>query len=137
MIKGLDPSTGTEKKWPAVAAVVFSASIALGAVLSACSESTIDTFGGPLSVAVTAEPTTQTVGQEIAVRAETRGTQLEGTIIDFGDGQVDSFAAFGANTQTVTHMKAYDSAGTYTIVASAEDPGQGTVTDQVVVQINP
>lgn len=125
------------RRLPALIAVSISASLALGAVVAACSESTIDVAGGPLSVTVTADPTTQSVGMDVAVRAEVRGTSLSGTILDFGDGQVDSFAAFGANTQTVTQMKAYDSAGTYTIVATAEDPSQGASSGQVTVQINP
>jgi len=117
--------------------VVIAASLAIGAVLSACSESTIDVAGGPLSVIVTVDPITQTVGQEVTVRAEVRGTSLSGTILDFGDGEVDSIAAFGANTQTVTQMKVYQLAGTYTIVATAEDPSQGSSSDQVTVQITP
>ena len=76
-------------------------------------------------------------GEDVTVRAEVRGSTLQGTIIDYGDGQVDSFAAFGANTQTVTQTKVYDSAGSYTIVATAEDPSQGEISAEVMVLINP
>ena len=118
-------------------ACAVSGALAFGAVLAACAESSIDTFGGPLSVTVTAEPNPQTVGEDVTIRAAVQGTSLEGVILDYGDGQVDSFPAFGANTQTVTQFKAYDAAGSYTVLATAEDPSQGTESAQVVVTINP
>ncbi len=119
-------------RFPALAAA-----LAAALVLSACQESSVGTGGGPLDVTVTAEPTTQTVGQAIAIRADAVGTSLDGTILDFGDGQVDSVAAFGANTQTLTRLKTYAAPGTYIIVARAEDVTQGSKSAQVTVQVNP
>ncbi len=118
-------------------AVGIAAALSMGATLVACQESSVDTGGGPLDVMLTAEPTTQSVGQSITVRAEVVGSSLAGTIVDFGDGLVDSVPAFGATTQTLTRLKTYEVPGNYTIVARAEDAVQGSKSAQVEVQINP
>ena len=129
--------TQGQGRLPALVAVGIMASLTLGAVLLACSESVVDACGGALSVVVTVDPPSQTVGQAVTVRSTANGTSLDGTIIDYGDGQVDSVGAFGACTQTVTQPKTYDSAGTYTVIATIEDLSQGSASDQVMVQINP
>jgi hypothetical protein len=104
-------------------------------VAVACSETTIDTGGGPLAIELFVSPTNQTVGDSVVVRTNAQGTSLAGTIIDFGDGRVDSIPGANANTQGIVTGHAYQTAGTFTIIATVEDLVQGSLSDQATVEI--
>lgn len=112
------------------------AGVALGALGMACSSSTVE-GGGPLSITLTVTPLSVAVGDSIRVETQATGTLLAGTIIEFGDGRVDSINAQGAVTQGVRILDHfYSAAGTYLVRATIEDLEQGSQSATATVQVN-
>jgi hypothetical protein len=122
-------STGSLRAWWTGMAVAC----AVAAV--ACSETTVETGGGPLSIELIVTPTTQTLGDSVVVRTSAQGTALAGTILDYGDGQVDSIPGANASTQGAVRGYTYQAVGTYTITATVEDVVQGSRSAQATVEI--
>ena len=100
----------------------------------ACSESSVE-VGGTLSIQLTVTPATQTQGQPVQWQTSAAGRSLAGTVVDFGDGQVDSVAAMGAQTQALNNEKTYDSVGVFIVVAEVVDQLQGSAMDSATVEI--
>ena len=65
------------------------------------------------------------------------GRNLLGMAVDYGDMQVDSLAFLGAQTAggRVGHL--YAAPGQYTVSARVTDGIEGTVTEELIVTINP
>jgi len=106
------------------------------AALAACSSSSVDLQGGPLNVELTVTPNSLAAGGEVVIEASSIGTQLLGTVIDYGDGGADSIPASGAQTQTVTRPRIYPDTGTFTVRATVEDFSQGTTFSEAVITVN-
>lgn len=114
--------------------------VAAGLALGSCVDSSLDLpTGGDLEITLTITPGTVTAGGEVLVSASSVGTQLLGTILDYGDGFVDSIPAAGAQTQTVNCPKGYNQEGTFIIQATIQDASQGDLTrvDTLEVQAGP
>ena len=69
--------------WPALALT------ALMIVGSACLDDSI-TGTRTLTFSLSADPTSTTVGQTVTFRYEGTGTRIQGVVVDYGDGLVDS-----------------------------------------------
>lgn len=105
--------------------------------VSACSDSSLDLpTSGPLSLTLTVAPTDITAGDEVLVTAASVGTLLLGTVIDYGDGFVDSIGASGAQTQTVNCPKAYNEVGVFVVTATVDDAEQGKQIKQDTVRVS-
>lgn len=111
--------------------------VLLLAPLLACSESTSQVAGGAVAIEVTVTPTTQTLGLPVSWQTSAVGRSLSGTIVMFGDGEVDSFPALGAQTQELNDQKFYDSVGVFVVIARVEDQLQGFLEDTATVEIVP
>ena len=105
--------------------------------VGACSDSSLDLpTSGPLSLTLTVAPTDITAGDEVLVTAASVGTLLLGTVIDYGDGFVDSIGASGAQTQTVNCPKAYNEVGVFVVTATIDDAEQGKQVKQDTVRVS-
>lgn len=93
-------------------------------------------LGGPLVLSISAV-TPVAVTDEIVVDYTVVGRNLLGMTVNFGDMQTDSLFFLGAQTAggRVTHL--YAAPGQYTISARVEDAVEGSVTEELVVTINP
>lgn len=110
--------------------------LSLGALcLLGCSDSTLQVGGGDLSIELSVTPTTQTAGVPVDWTTSAVGTSLLGTVVEFGDGMADSAAALGAQSQSLSNQKIYDSVGVYTVIARIEDSLLGESEDTVTVEI--
>lgn len=116
---------------------VLLAGSALWGVAAACSDSSVEVGGGELAITLTVTPQSVEVGDTVFVTTEAVGTNLAGTIIDYGNGRLDSLSAFGAQTQdhrVRDHF--YSAAGTYTIRATVVDLSQGSRSAEATVQVS-
>ena len=100
-----------------------------------CSEEAFS-LGGPLVLSISAV-TPVAVTEELVVDYTVVGRNLLGMTVNFGDMQTDSLFFLGAQTAggRVTHL--YAAPGQYTISARVEDAVEGSVTEELVVTINP
>ncbi len=96
----------------------------------------------PLTVTLTATPLTAAVGQDIQFRYESRGSNLEGTVIDYGNGESESIAyartsnaPVNIQTQGGVFDQAYETAGTYTARATVTDLAGAVQVAEVTVEI--
>ena len=113
-------------------AALVIAAVAIGA---GCLDDSI-TGTRPLDVSVSVSPTSAAIGETVTARFNATGTGLQGVILDWGDGVLDSLVLSGVAVeagQDVGH--AYTIAGSYTISARAEDQ-TGARTATTSVQIN-
>lgn len=108
------------------------AAVAVGA---GCLDDSI-TGTRPLDIEVSVTPATATVGQTVQATFLATGTGLQGVILDWGDGVVDSLTLSGTAVQAGRDLDhAYSAVGSYTISARAEDQ-TGARTATTSVQIN-
>ncbi|MEZ4424138.1 MAG: hypothetical protein R3E98_12075 [Gemmatimonadota bacterium] len=116
---------------------VLLAGSALWGVAVACSDSSVEVGGGELAITLTVTPQSVEVGDTVFITTEAVGTSLAGTIIDYGNGRLDSLNAFGAQTQdNRIRDHFYSAAGTYTIRATVVDLSQGTRSAEATVQVS-
>ena len=96
----------------------------------------------PLTVTLTASQESASVGQEIRFRYESRGTNLSQTVVEFGNGDMETVpfiytatAPVNINTQAGHFDHSYDEPGTYVaraIVSTiAGDSRSATVTVRI------
>jgi hypothetical protein len=108
------------------------AAVALGA---GCLDDSI-TGTRPLDVRVTVSPASAAVGETVTASFDATGTGLQGVILDWGDGVLDSLVLSGFAVEAGQDLDhAYSTAGSYTIAARAEDQ-TGARTATTAVQIN-
>lgn len=108
------------------------AAVAVGA---GCLDDSI-TGTRPLAVELSVSPTSAAVGETVTASFNATGTGLQGVILDWGDGMLDSLALSGLAVeagQDLTHS--YTVAGAYMVSARAEDQ-TGARTATATVQIN-
>lgn len=102
---------------------------------AACSSSEI-TLGGPLNVLLSTNAPIS-VSDSLIVDATVQGRSLLGLVITWGDDQVDSLFASGAQSAQYRVAHLYDSAAVFTIRATAVDQLEGFSTEEVTVTVNP
>lgn len=96
--------------------------------------------GRPLSIELTAVPTSAAVGDSVEFAVEASGVNLIILRLAFGDGATDSLAAEGAVGATLKRKHAYAEPGPYVATASVLDVSESgliTVADSVVVEVVP
>ena len=102
---------------------------------SACSSTSTD-VGGPLSIMLTVDRTSGRAGVDaFSFHYEATGTDLLGVVLEFGDGQVDSLAAFGAARAGATREHVYASPGTYLASARVQEAFGALRADTVQVEV--
>jgi hypothetical protein len=101
----------------------------------ACSSAEI-TLGGALSV-TTSSNAPVSVSDSLVLEYDVTGQSLAGLQLAWGDGQVDSVGFLGAQTAGGRRAHLYDSAGSYTIRATAVDQYQGSMVSELPVVITP
>ena len=118
-------------------ALAAAAALTTLGVLVGCADSSLDLpTSGDLDLVLTVAPKTVAAGGSVVVSVSVIGTQLLGTIIEFGEGTVDTATAAGAQTQTVNRTQVYPTAGTFVVKATVEDLIQGSLTRQDTVTVN-
>ena len=96
----------------------------------------------PLTVTLTASQESAAVGQEIRFRYESRGTNLSQTVVEYGNGELETIpfiytggAPININSQAGHFDNAYEEPGTYvaraTVSTVAGDSQSATVTVQI------
>ena len=108
---------------------------ALMLIGAACSTSEI-TFGGDLSVTVSSNAPVS-VSDSLRLNYDVVGQSLAGMAIEWGDSQIDSVSFLGAQSAGGSEAHLYDSAGTYTVRATAVDQLQGSEAAELTVTITP
>lgn len=115
-----------------VRATVVVAAVAVGA---GCLDDSI-TGTRPLTLDLSVQPSTAAVADTVTATWTATGTGLQGVIVDWGDGRLDSLSLGGLAVeagQDVDHV--YTIGGTYTVTARAEDQ-TGARTASATVEIN-
>lgn len=101
---------------------------------TACLDDSI-TGSRTLGVDVTTSASSVETGETVTATVSAMGTGLQGMLVDWGDGVVDSLSLSGL---VVTAESAFDhgysAAGSYTVVARAEDQS-GAVADSATVEV--
>lgn len=100
----------------------------------ACSDIKI-TGGQPLSFTLDADRTSAPTGVEIEFQFRATGTYLNGVILEYGDGAVDSIVMNGAQSASGRRKHAYDVAGPYQVIGTLEDAVEGPLTRQLSVEV--
>jgi len=108
----------------------------LGVMLcvGACSDVTFE-GGGPVTIQLSADRTSVPAGGSVTFTFEATGTYLNGVVVDYGDGVVDSVSTLGAQTAAGSVSHSFGLPGSYTVVGRAEDGVTGTATAEVVIQV--
>ncbi len=123
----------SSRTWALAALVTFAAL----SILAGCVDSTLDLpTSGDLDLVLTVSPKTVAAGGTVVVSVSAIGTQLLGTVIEFGEGTVDTATAAGAQTQTATRSRVYPTAGVFVVKATVEDLIQGSLTREATVTVN-
>ncbi len=105
--------------------------------LGGCAESSLDLpTSGDLDLVLTVSPKTISSGGEVVISTSAIGTSLLGTVIEYGEGSVDSIQAAGAQTQTATRSWTYPNPGVFVIRATVDDSFQGRLTREDTVTVN-
>ncbi len=115
--------------WPALALT------ALMIVGSACLDDSI-TGTRTLTFSLSADPTSTTVGQTVTFRYEGTGTRIQGVVVDYGDGSVDSVFTPGTVVEVEGSLvHEYGTSGTFQAVGRLETV-QAFLSDTVTIQVN-
>ena len=93
-------------------------------------------LGGPLVLSISAVSPVA-VTDSLVVDYTVVGRNLLGMTVNYGDMQTDSLFFLGAQTAGGRIGHLYAAPGPYTISARVEDAVEGSVTEELVVTINP
>ena len=100
-----------------------------------CSDESFS-LGGPLVLSISAVSPVA-VTDSLVVNYSVVGRNLLGMTVNYGDMQTDSLFFLGAQTAGGRIGHLYAAPGQYTISARVEDAVEGSVTEELVVTINP
>ncbi len=100
-----------------------------------CSDESFS-LGGPLVLSISAVSPVA-VTDSLVVDYTVVGRNLLGMTVNYGDMQTDSLFFLGAQTAGGRIGHLYAAPGQYTISARVEDAVEGSVTEELVVTINP
>jgi len=115
-----------------VASILLTVGAAVG-----CADSSVDLpTSGTLDLVLTVSPKTIPSGGTVKISTSAIGTQLFGTVIEYGEGTVDSIGASGAQTQTATRDWTYNTPGLFVVRATVDDAFQGRLTREDTVTVN-
>jgi PKD repeat protein len=102
---------------------------------SACLDDSI-TGTRTLTFSLSADPTSTTVGQTVTFRYEGTGTRIQGVVVDYGDGSVDSVFTPGTVVELEGNfVHEYGASGTFQAVGRLETV-QAFLSDTVTIQVN-
>ena len=108
--------------------------VALAVGATACSDLTFE-GGGPVSITLTATPTTVATGTDVTFTYDIAGEFLDGVTLDYGDGAADTAYAQGAQSAHGKFVHAYDASGSFTAIGVVYDGRQGPDSATVVIQV--
>jgi PKD repeat protein len=91
----------------------------------------------PLTITLTAEPSTTVVGEDVTFRFQATGTNLTSITLDFGDGTTHAIGTSGARTASGSALHAYNEAGEYEVVATVLSGAVETATAAAAVVVTP
>ena len=109
--------------------------IALLIAVSGCLDDSI-TGTRPLTFSFSADPTTASVGQTITFSYEGTGTFIQGVIVEYGDGAIDSVFTPGSVVEVggvLDHE--YETTGTFQALGRLET-AQTFLSETVTIEIN-
>jgi PKD repeat protein len=107
--------------------------VAAVAAFAACSGSGLE--GGPISLEFTSDRTSAAVGELVRFTTDAKGSNIQATLLRYGDGASDTVPAFNALTQRVNFSHAYDQPGSYVAEATVQDFFQGSVSRTIQIEI--
>lgn len=106
----------------------------VGIAASACLDDSI-TGSRTLGVQLTTAATAVETGETLTATVSAMGTGLQGLVVDWGDGVVDSLSLTGLVVTVENDFDHdYSAEGTYSIVATAEDQ-TGSISDSTTVDV--
>ena len=109
--------------------------VALLLAASGCLDDNI-TGTRPLTFSLSAEPTTGSVGQTITFSYEGTGTIIQGVILEYGDGVIDSVFTPGSVVEVGGNLNhEYETTGTFQALGRMETTST-FLTETVTIQIN-
>ena len=88
-----------------------------------------------LSITLTVDATSKAVDEEFTFAFTGEGQSLNGVILNYGDGSVDSVATMQSVTVSGQLDHAYSDPGSYTVIGRLEDATLGEDSAQVTVQV--
>ncbi len=107
----------------------------LVAAAVACSDTGVFVSGEPVRITLEVDAPSLDQGETHRFRIEAGGRSLLGVVIEYGDGQVDSIIAAGAQTATHVQDHIYAEPGPYLVRARAEDANGDVARDSVAVTV--
>lgn len=111
----------------------LSAAVALGFAPSACRDD--GPIGHPLSLALEA-PQQARAAEAVSVRYAAAGRRLQGLVFAWGDGEVDSVVAAGAQTAAGAVEHVYEApGGLFVLRARVEDAVEGAKTAEARILV--
>lgn len=125
-------------RWPFLAKTTRSALVLIALMLagSGCLDDSI-TGTRPLTFSFSADPTSASVGQTIIFSYQATGTRIQGIIVEFGDGAVDSVFTPGTVVLVSGTMEhEYTTAGAFEVVGRLET-SQAFLSDTLTIQVDP
>ncbi len=96
--------------------------------------STEDEIGSPLAIELEG-PGSGQVGEQLAIRYDAVGRNLQGIVLTWGDGAVDSLATAGAQSASGTMYHAYEAAGDFLVGAKVADSVEGVARAELTIGI--
>jgi hypothetical protein len=103
-------------------------------VTAACLDNSI-TGTRTLTIALTASATSVEIAETVTASVSATGTGLQGILIEWGDGVVDSLPLTGTAVSAQSNFDhEYQVVGSYTVVATAEDQSGG-ISDSTSVTV--
>ena len=90
----------------------------------------------PLTIELSLSPTTASVAETVTASFSATGSGLQGVILDWGDGVVDSLALSGRVVEAASDLDhVYGTAGSFQVTATVEDQ-TGSDSASRTVEIN-
>lgn len=89
----------------------------------------------PLSIELSANPTTVSIGDTIAFEAVAEGFEIIRITVDLDDDEVKTFEYPAFTRASANFIHAYEQPGTYDVTATVLDLRGGEITDRVTITV--